>query len=55
MIKLATALDDYIAFYLGDYNKEVKIITKELISFIIIYLWTYYFTIISGDKLLFIR
>jgi hypothetical protein len=51
-MKLATALDDYVASYSGDHNKEARAIAKELVSSIAIHLRTHHFAATGGDELL---
>jgi hypothetical protein len=51
-MKLATVLDDYVASYSGDHNKEARAIAKELVSTIAIHLRTHHFAATGGDEVL---
>lgn len=51
-MKLAAALDEYVATYTGDHNKEQRAIAKELVSSIAIHLRKQHFAAPGGEAAL---
>jgi len=51
-MKLASVLDDYVASYKDDHNKEQRAIAKELVTSIATHLRTHHFAASGGDEVL---